>query len=61
MVICFLNVFSEVLTAKSSEVNVLVEGAGEDGGFAERAVPEQIKSVVGADGSVVSCIVEHKG
>ncbi|ORY50293.1 hypothetical protein BCR33DRAFT_694806 [Rhizoclosmatium globosum] len=50
----------EVLTAMSSEVNVLVDGEGEDGGFKERAVPEQIKSVV-KKGGMESLIVEHKG
>ncbi|KAI8618456.1 adenylate cyclase associated N terminal-domain-containing protein [Chytriomyces sp. MP71] len=50
----------EVLTAMSSECNVLVEGEGEDGGFIERPVPEQIKNTVRA-GKMESTIVEHKG
>ncbi|KAJ3236751.1 F-actin-capping protein subunit alpha [Chytriomyces hyalinus] len=50
----------EVLTAMSSECNVLVDGEGEDGGFVERAVPEQIKNTVKA-GKMESSIVEHKG
>ncbi|KAJ3332783.1 hypothetical protein HDU76_013110 [Blyttiomyces sp. JEL0837] len=50
----------EILTAKSSEVNVLLEGAGEDGGYAERAVAEQMKTVV-QGGKLVTTIVEHKG
>ncbi|KAJ3116008.1 F-actin-capping protein subunit alpha [Phlyctochytrium bullatum] len=51
----------EVLTAKSSEVNVLLEGAGEDGGFAEKPIPEQLKTVVGPGGKLVTSVVEHKG
>ncbi|KAJ3383820.1 hypothetical protein HDU84_003388 [Entophlyctis sp. JEL0112] len=50
----------EVLTAMSSEVNVLVEGDGEDGGYKERPVPEQIKSIV-KKGGMTTEIVEHKG
>ncbi|KAJ3105212.1 F-actin-capping protein subunit alpha [Phlyctochytrium planicorne] len=50
----------EVLTAKSSEVNVLLEGAGEDGGYAEKPVPEQLKTVV-EGGKLITSIVEHKG
>ncbi|KAI9347727.1 adenylate cyclase associated N terminal-domain-containing protein [Obelidium mucronatum] len=50
----------EVLTAMSSEVNVLVDGEGEDGGFVERPVPEQIKSTV-RKGKMETSIVEHKG
>ncbi|KAI8614885.1 adenylate cyclase associated N terminal-domain-containing protein, partial [Chytriomyces sp. MP71] len=50
----------EILTAMSSECNVLVEGEGEDGGFIERPVPEQIKNTVRA-GKMTSVIVEHKG
>ncbi|KAJ3218686.1 F-actin-capping protein subunit alpha [Dinochytrium kinnereticum] len=51
----------EFMTAKSSEVNILVEGAGEDGGFAERPVPEQLKTIIGEGGKLVTTIVEHKG
>ncbi|KAJ3060011.1 F-actin-capping protein subunit alpha [Podochytrium sp. JEL0797] len=50
----------EVLTAMSSECNVLVEGEGEDGGFKERAVPEQLRSVV-KRGEMKVEVVEHKG
>ncbi|KAI9322074.1 adenylate cyclase associated N terminal-domain-containing protein [Zopfochytrium polystomum] len=50
----------EVFTAKSSEINVLVEGLGEDGGFAEKAVPEQFKSVI-KDGKLITTVVEHSG
>ncbi|KAJ3165481.1 F-actin-capping protein subunit alpha [Irineochytrium annulatum] len=49
-----------VMTAKSSEVNVLIEGLGEDGGYAERPVPEQFKSVITGD-KLITSIVEHKG
>jgi adenylyl cyclase-associated protein len=50
----------EVFSAKSSELNVLIEGEGEDGGFAERAVPEQMKIVI-KNGKLLTSIVEHKG
>ncbi|KAJ3417612.1 hypothetical protein HDV05_000069 [Chytridiales sp. JEL 0842] len=50
----------EIFTAKSSELNVLIEGEGEDGGFAERPVPEQFKTSI-KGGKLVTTIVEHKG
>jgi adenylyl cyclase-associated protein len=36
----------EVFTAKSSEINVLIEGLGEDGSYAERAVVSCVAHVM---------------
>lgn len=54
---CLDNV--EVITSKTSAINVSVP-EGEDGDFVERAVPEQIKSVI-KGGKLVAAIVEHSG
>ncbi|KAL8807721.1 MAG: hypothetical protein Q9182_000532 [Xanthomendoza sp. 2 TL-2023] len=51
---------TEVFTSKCSGVNVNLPGKGEEEDYVERALPEQIKSVV-RDGVVVSEIVEHAG
>ncbi|KAG9294566.1 hypothetical protein G9A89_008677 [Geosiphon pyriformis] len=50
----------EILTAKSSSINVNIPGAGQDGDFAERPVPEQVKSTI-FNGKLVSTTVEHTG
>lgn len=50
----------EVFTAKSSEVNVSIPPLKEGEDFIEKAVPEQLKSVV-VNGTLVTSIVEHKG
>lgn len=47
----------EIFTAKSSEINVLFEEAGE---WVEKAVSEQFKTVING-GKLESCAVEHKG
>ncbi|TPX46488.1 hypothetical protein SeMB42_g03670 [Synchytrium endobioticum] len=49
---------AEIMTAKSSEMNVLFEGA--DGDFVEKPVAEQFKTVV-KNGALVTLPVEHKG
>ncbi|KAH8928870.1 hypothetical protein BT69DRAFT_1311331 [Atractiella rhizophila] len=49
----------EIITAKTSAINVLVP-EGEEGDFSEKAVPEQMKSVV-QNGKLVTTIVEHAG
>ncbi|KAL8631388.1 hypothetical protein Q9189_002898 [Teloschistes chrysophthalmus] len=55
---------TEVFTSKCSGVNVNFPEGGEEGGeegeYVERALPEQIKSVI-VGGGVVSEIVEHAG
>ena len=51
---------TEIFTSKCSSVNINVPGATEEDDYKERAVPEQIKSVV-RGGQVVSEIVEHAG
>lgn len=50
----------EIFTSKCTALNVCVPEAGEDGDFAERAVPEQIKHTI-KGGHLVSEIVEHAG
>ena len=50
----------EVFTSKTSSVNVYIPGAGEDGDFAERSVPEQLRHTI-KNGQLVSEIVEHSG
>ncbi|CAG8488478.1 6191_t:CDS:2 [Ambispora gerdemannii] len=51
---------TEILTAKSSSINVNVPGVGENGDYAERPIPEQFKSTI-VDGRLVSVPVEHTG
>lgn len=50
----------EVFTSKTSSVNVYIPGAGDDGDYAERAVPEQLRHTI-RNGQLVSEIVEHSG
>lgn len=50
----------EVITSKTSAINISVPVGEEEGDFEEKPVPEQIKSVV-KDGKLVSSIVEHSG
>jgi adenylyl cyclase-associated protein len=51
----------EVLTAKTSAVNILVpENDSEDAEFSELPIPEQLKSTI-VDGKVVTTAVEHAG
>ncbi|KAL7420321.1 suppressor of rasval19 [Cryptotrichosporon argae] len=49
----------EIITSKTSAINISVP-TGTDGDFAERPVPEQMKSRV-VDGKLVTEIVEHAG
>lgn len=49
---------TEVFTSKCSGVNVNLPGRGDEDDFEERALPEQMRSVV-RDGVLVSEIVEH--
>ena len=51
----------EIFTSKTTAFNIYVAEAGENGDYAERAVPEQLKHVIAEDGSLVSEIVEHSG
>jgi len=55
---CLVDV--EILSAKSSSINVNVPGFGEDGDYAERPVPEQLKTTI-VNGKLVSVPVEHTG
>lgn len=51
---------TEVFTSKCTGINVNFPGQTEDDDYVERALPEQIKSVV-RNGVLVSEIVEHAG
>ncbi|KAL8724867.1 MAG: hypothetical protein Q9166_007696 [cf. Caloplaca sp. 2 TL-2023] len=51
---------TEVFTSKCTGVNINLPGQTEEDDYVERALPEQIKSVI-RDGVVVSEIVEHAG
>lgn len=48
----------EILTAKSSTINVLFEE--KEGDYIEKAVPEQLKTTI-VKGHLVTVPVEHKG
>jgi adenylyl cyclase-associated protein len=49
------------VTAKSSSINISLPVQGEeDGIFEEKAVPEQLKTVV-QNGKLVTTVVEHSG
>ena len=50
----------EVFTSKSSSVNIYIPGAGDDGDYAECAVPEQLRHTI-KGGQLTSEIVEHSG
>ena len=50
----------EVMTAKSSELNITIPGKTESDDPVELAVPEQFKTVV-QNGALVTGPVEHKG
>lgn len=50
----------EIVTAKSSSINVSLPIGDEEGDFVEKAIPEQLKTVV-KDGKLVTSIVEHSG
>lgn len=51
---------TSITTAKSSEINVLVPGAGPDGDWGEHALPEQFVHVY-KDGQFVTTPVSHSG
>ena len=51
---------TEVFTSKCTGINVNLPGRTEDDDYVERALPEQVKSVV-RNGVLVSEIVEHAG
>ncbi|SGY72854.1 BQ5605_C005g03220 [Microbotryum silenes-dioicae] len=52
---------TEIITAKTSALNISLPVEGEDDGvFEERAVPEQLKTVV-VGGKLVTTVVEHSG
>ncbi|KAF8426902.1 adenylate cyclase associated N terminal-domain-containing protein [Tirmania nivea] len=50
----------EIFTTKTTGLNVFVAEAGEEGDYAERSVPEQLKHTI-KNGQLVSEIVEHAG
>lgn len=53
---------TEVFSSKCSGINLnIIDGAGEEGDYKEVALPEQIRSFIGASGKVESEIVEHAG
>jgi len=49
---------TEIVTSKSSEMNVLIPGSSADEDLVEIAIPEQYKSTV-KDGKLVTEIVTH--
>lgn len=53
----------EILSAKSSSINVLVpeEVEGGETDFKEVPIPEQLKTTIGPDGKLVTVTVEHAG
>lgn len=51
---------TEVFTSKCTGINVNLPGQTEDDDYVEKALPEQVKSVV-RNGALVSEIVEHAG
>ncbi|BGP13845.1 hypothetical protein JCM10213_002482 [Rhodosporidiobolus nylandii] len=52
---------AEIITAKCSAINISLPVEGEeDGIFEEKAVPEQLKTVV-VNGKLVTTVVEHSG
>lgn len=51
---------TEVFTSKCSGVNVNLPGRSDEDDYEERALPEQVRSVI-RDGVLVSEIVEHSG
>ncbi|GAA5830249.1 hypothetical protein JCM11251_001283 [Rhodosporidiobolus azoricus] len=52
---------AEIVTAKCSAINISLPVEGEEEGvFAEKAVPEQLKTVV-VNGKLVTSVVEHSG
>jgi adenylyl cyclase-associated protein len=53
---------TEVITSKASAINISLPDPDndEDGMFVERAVPEQLKSVI-QGGKLVTTLVEHSG
>jgi adenylyl cyclase-associated protein len=51
---------TEIMTSKSSEMNILIPGPKEDSDMVETPVPEQFKSVY-KNGKWVTTIVEHSG
>lgn len=51
---------TEVFTSKCSGVNLNIFG-GEEEDYKEVPLPEQIRTVIGAGGKVISEIVEHAG
>jgi adenylyl cyclase-associated protein len=50
----------EILSAKSTSLNVLVPDDSEDGDFKEKPVPEQFKTTI-VNGKLVTSTVEHAG
>lgn len=50
----------EIVTAKTSALNVSLPSGQEEGEFVERALPEQLKSVV-VNGKLVTNVLEHTG
>ncbi|KAJ1992920.1 suppressor of rasval19 [Dimargaris cristalligena] len=50
----------EITTAKTSEINISIEGATEDEDYKEHPVPEQLRTVI-KNGKLVTVPVEHTG
>ncbi|CAG8798669.1 3163_t:CDS:2, partial [Dentiscutata erythropus] len=50
----------EIVTSKSSSINVNLPGIGENGDYAEKPIPEQLKSTI-MDGKLISVPLEHSG
>lgn len=50
----------EIVTAKTSALNVSLPNGDEEGVFVERAIPEQLKTTV-VNGKLVTGVLEHAG
>lgn len=50
----------EIVTSKSSSINVNLPEMGENGDYVEKPIPEQLKSTI-VDGKLISVPLEHSG
>ncbi|KNF02087.1 hypothetical protein PSTG_04585 [Puccinia striiformis f. sp. tritici PST-78] len=50
----------EILTAKTSALNVSLPSGDEEGVFVEKSLPEQLKTFI-KDGKLVTTVFEHTG
>jgi adenylyl cyclase-associated protein len=50
----------EILTAKTSALNVSLPSGDEEGMFVEKSLPEQLKTSI-KDGKLITAVFEHTG